>query len=59
MKSDTKNQVKGTFKEMKGKTKETTGKVTGNDELEVEGKVEKNLGKGQKKAGEVEKDLRD
>lgn len=59
MKPATKNQVKGTFKEMKGKTKETTGQVIGDDELEVEGKIEKNLGKGQKKAGEVEKDLRD
>ena len=37
----------------KGKAKEITGKVTGNDELEAEGRTQHAKGKVQEKAGEL------
>jgi uncharacterized protein YjbJ (UPF0337 family) len=55
MKDSTKNQAKGKVKELKGRAKEVAGKVTGNPELEAEGTVEKTIGKGQKKLGDIEK----
>ena len=40
-----KEQVKGAGQQAKGKIKQTTGKAVGNPRLEVEGYVEKNVGK--------------
>ncbi|MGA7924392.1 MAG: CsbD family protein [Candidatus Sulfotelmatobacter sp.] len=40
---------------MKGKIKETAGKVTNNPDLQAEGKAEKNTGKIEKKVGQIEK----
>jgi uncharacterized protein YjbJ (UPF0337 family) len=40
---------------VKGKVKETTGKVTNNPNLQAEGNIEKNTGKVQKKVGQIEK----
>ena len=40
---------------MKGKVKETAGKVTNNPDLVVEGKAEHNVGKVEKKVGRIEK----
>jgi len=40
-----KEQIKGHYEEAKGKVKEVAGHVTGNEELEVEGKLQKNAGK--------------
>jgi uncharacterized protein YjbJ (UPF0337 family) len=57
MKSSTKDTVKGTFHETKGKVKEMTGKVTGNLKLEAKGKIEKLAGKAQGKIGQVKKAL--
>ena len=57
MKSSTKDKVKGTFHEAKGKAKEMAGKITDNPELEAEGKAEKIAGKVQEKVGEVKKIL--
>jgi uncharacterized protein YjbJ (UPF0337 family) len=42
---------------VKGKVKETAGKVTNNPNLQAEGNVEKNTGKVQKKVGQIEKVL--
>ena len=39
-----KNRIKGTAKEVKGRIKETAGKLTGDREDELEGKLEKNAG---------------
>ncbi|HVD76288.1 MAG TPA: CsbD family protein [Vicinamibacteria bacterium] len=40
-----KEQMKGAGQQAKGKVKETTGRAVGNPRLEVEGNLEKNLGK--------------
>jgi len=51
----TKDQIEGTFHEVKGKVKETTGKAVNNPDLEGEGKAENLGGKVQKKLGQIEK----
>ena len=57
MKSSTKDKIKGTFHEAKGKVKEMAGKITDNPKLEAKGKIEKIAGKAQEKVGEVKKVL--
>lgn len=57
MKSSTKNQVEGTFHELKGKVKEAAGKLSDNPKLESEGSAEKLAGKVQDKIGQIEKVL--
>ena len=57
MKSSTKDKVKGTFHEAKGKVKEMAGKLTDNPKLEAEGKAEKITGKAQEKISQVKKVL--
>ena len=57
MKSSTKDKVKGTFHEAKGKAREIVGKITDNPKLKAKGKVEKIAGKAQKKIGQVKKIL--
>jgi len=46
-----KNRVEGLAKEAKGSIKEAIGKLTGNGNVETEGKVEKVAGKAQAAAG--------
>jgi uncharacterized protein YjbJ (UPF0337 family) len=58
MKPSTKNRAKGKLGEVKGKAKEVTGKVIRDPELEAEGKVDKTIGKGQKKLGDIQKALK-
>ena len=55
MKSSTKDKIKGTFREAKGKVKEKTGQATGNPDLRDRGTVEKAGGKVQRKIGDVKK----
>ena len=55
MKPSTKDNAQGKMHQVKGKVKETVGKVVGNDDLEAEGKVEKLDGKIQEKIGQVKK----
>lgn len=57
MKSSTKDQVEGTFHELKGTVKEFAGKLTDNPKLEAEGSGEKTTGKVQGKIGQIEKVL--
>jgi len=57
MKSSTKDTVKGTFHEAKGKVKEVAGKITDNPKLEAKGTAEKIAGKAQEKIGQVKKVL--
>jgi uncharacterized protein YjbJ (UPF0337 family) len=45
------NRTEGTKHQVKGSIKENVSKVTGNKSGELEGKAEKNLGKGQKEFG--------
>lgn len=57
--STNKDQSAGRVKETKGTLKEFAGKVTGNESLELRGKVEKTLGKAQAKFGDVKQDAKD
>ena len=45
MATSTKDEIKGTFHEVKGKVKETVGQVTNSPDLEAEGKAEHRAGK--------------
>ena len=53
-----KDQVKGGVKEAKGKVKEVTGKVLDDKGMEVEGNVQKNVGKGRAGFGDLKEDLK-
>lgn len=53
-----KDQVKGRLNEAKGKVKEVAGNLVGNKNLEIEGVVQKNIGKAQAKLGDVKSDLK-
>ena len=55
MKQSTTDQVEGNLHELKGKVKETAGKVMNKPDLEAEGKAEKVGGKVQQKAADIEK----
>ena len=53
MKSSTKDKIVGEKDEIKGKVKEGLGKLTGNRDLEQEGKADQVKGAVQKKVGEI------
>jgi len=53
-----KDQVKGRLNETEGKVKEVVGKVVGNEDLEIKGNVQKNLGVIQGTLGDVEEDIK-
>ena len=40
-----KDQIKGRVEEAKGNVKEVTGKLLDNDDMELEGNLQKNVGK--------------
>jgi uncharacterized protein YjbJ (UPF0337 family) len=48
MSTSTKDEIKGTFHEVKGEIKKKVGQVTNNPDLEVEGKAEHRAGKVEK-----------
>jgi uncharacterized protein YjbJ (UPF0337 family) len=55
MKPSTKDQLKGTAHEVKGKIKEKAGQVTNDPKLKAKGQAENLAGKVQKKVGQIEK----
>lgn len=55
MKSSTKDKIKGTMREAKGKVKEEAGRATGNRDMQDRGTAEKTGGKIQRKVGDVKK----
>ena len=55
MKSSTKDKIKGSLLEAKGKVKEGSGKAVGNPNLRDRGTGEKVAGKVQKKVGDIKK----
>jgi len=57
MKPSTQDRAEGAIHEVKGKVKETAGKVTNNPDLEDSGTAEKVVGKVQNKVGRLEKAL--
>jgi len=57
MNPSAKDEIKGNFNEVKGKVKETAGRVTNNPDLEAEGIAEYNAGKVGRKVGQIKKVL--
>jgi len=55
MNSSARDKVEGKFHEVKGKIKETAGKLSDNPKLEVNGVIEKIAGKTQEKIGQFKK----
>lgn len=55
MKSSTRDNVEGKIHQVKGKIKETVGRVVNDRDLEAEGIVENVGGKAQEKLGEIKK----
>ncbi len=55
MKSRTRDNAEGTLHKVKGKVKETVGKMVGNPDLKTEGKIEKIEGKIQEKRSRIKK----
>lgn len=54
-----KQQGKGTLQKAKGKTKEVTGRVTGDRSLEAKGKMEKAAGSVRKGYGDAKEEFRE
>lgn len=52
-----KNEIEGRVDTAVGAVKEIAGKVTGNESLEAEGKLQKAVGKVQTKVGDVQVDI--
>ncbi len=55
MKASTKDQVRGTMHELKGKAKATAGQLTNNPTLKAKGRTENLAGTVQKKVGQIKK----
>lgn len=55
MKSSTRDNVEGKMHQVKGKVKETVGRVVKDREMEAEGIAENIGGKAQEKIGELKK----
>jgi uncharacterized protein YjbJ (UPF0337 family) len=53
-----KDQVKGRAEESKGKVKEVAGNILGDDEMEMEGNLEKNVGKVKAGFGDLKDDIK-
>jgi uncharacterized protein YjbJ (UPF0337 family) len=53
-----KNRTHGAKHQVKGTLREAAGKVTGNKPKEVSGKIEKNVGKAQRTAGQTADEVR-
>jgi uncharacterized protein YjbJ (UPF0337 family) len=53
------DQVEGRVEETKGTVKEVTGKILDDKGMEIEGNVQKNLGKSQKGYGDIKQDIKE
>ena len=53
-----KDQAKGLVEEVKGKVKEATGVILDDKEMEIEGNVQKNVGKVQSGFGDLKEDIK-
>jgi uncharacterized protein YjbJ (UPF0337 family) len=53
-----KDQVKGRAEEAKGKVKEVAGNIFGDDEMELEGNLEMNVGKVKAGFGDLKDDIK-
>ena len=55
MKPSTEDKTSGKLHEVEGAVKQTAGEISGNPNLEADGRAEKNAGKVQSFVGKVEK----
>jgi len=55
--TDSKNKLENAKDKIMGETKEAAGKVTGNEELELKGKIQSSKSDIKKKAGEVKEGI--
>ncbi len=55
MEPSSKDQIEGTFYELKGKAKTAAGELTNDPDLAADGRAEEIGGKIQKKIGQIEK----
>jgi uncharacterized protein YjbJ (UPF0337 family) len=53
-----KDQAKGRIEEAKGTVKEVTGKILDDKDMEVEGNLQKNVGKVQAGFGDIKEDIK-
>ncbi|MGZ4957471.1 MAG: CsbD family protein [Methylobacter sp.] len=53
-----KDQVEGRVDEAKGKVKEATGVILDDKKMQVEGNVQKNIGKAQGNFGDIKQDIK-
>jgi uncharacterized protein YjbJ (UPF0337 family) len=53
-----KDQIKGTLDTVKGKLKEAAGVVLDDDALEIEGNIQKNIGKVQTGLGDIKEEIK-
>ena len=53
-----KDQVKGRVEEAKGKVKEVTGNILGKEDMELDGNIQKNVGKVQAGFGDLKNDIK-
>ena len=53
-----KDQIKGRVEEAKGKVKEVTGTLLDNDYMELEGNLQKNVGKVNAGFGDIKDDIK-
>jgi uncharacterized protein YjbJ (UPF0337 family) len=54
-----KDQVNGRVEETKGAVKEITGKVLDDKGMEIEGNIQKNVGKAQAGYGDIKQDIKE
>jgi len=54
-----KDQIQGRVDETKGTIKEATGKMLDDKSMQIEGNIQKNLGKAQAGYGDIKKDIKD
>jgi uncharacterized protein YjbJ (UPF0337 family) len=54
-----KDQTKGRIEEAKGKVKEVSGNLVGNDDMELKGKIQKSAGKAQADYGDLRENIKD
>lgn len=54
-----KEQIKGRYEAAKGKAKQVTGRITGNKELEIEGRLQKHAGKARAGIGDIGAEIKD
>ncbi|MGB4673835.1 MAG: CsbD family protein [Azovibrio sp.] len=52
-----KDQVKGRVEEAKGKAKEVSGVLLDDKKMEIEGNIQKNIGKGQSAWGDLKHEI--